>query len=322
MILVTGGSGFVGSYLLQLLAAKEGGNVRALYHTGKPVFQHPRIIWMQADLLDVYAVDEAMAGIRQVYHCAAQVSFDPSQKEQLLHNNRESTANIVNAALEHGVEKLVYVSSTAALGDNAGGGTITEEAQWDEDAHRSAYGNSKYYAELEVWRGIAEGLPAAMVNPGIILGPGDWQKGSANLMQIVSEEFAWYTAGTTAWVDVRDVAQAMEMLMESKVSGERYILNAGNFSYREIFTAMAKALGVKPPHRPAGKLMTAIVWRASLLKARLQGRTPTITRETARSAQQELRFSAEKFLAAFPGFRFREMEETIGWMAEEFRASK
>ena len=164
---------------------------------------------MQCDLLDIYEVEEAMQGITDVYHCAAIVSFQPADKEKMLHFNVESTANIVNEALEQDIRKLVFVSSVAALGRSEVTKEITEEEQWEESKYNSRYGLSKHMAEMEVWRGIGEGLNAVIVNPGIILGEGNWDEGSARLMKVVYKEFPFYTQGINGWVDVKDVVKAM-----------------------------------------------------------------------------------------------------------------
>jgi len=255
MILVTGASGFLGQHLVRHLSA-QGELVRALYHTHPPAQELknlPCIEWMCCDLLDIFDVEEAMQGVSDVYHCAAIVSFDPRQHRKMLHFNPESTTNIVNQAISQGIRKLVHVSSVAALGRN-GDATkeINEDTEWEDSKYNSAYGLSKYLAEMEVWRGIGEGLNAVIVNPGIILGPGNGHDLSSQLMKIVYREFPFYSKGITSWVDVQDVITAMTMLMGSDVEADRFIVSNGNSSYMEIFTTMALALGKKPPRFAGG----------------------------------------------------------------------
>ncbi len=323
MILVTGASGFLGQHLVRLLSA-QGEKVRALYHSHAPasaLTSLPGIQWHKADLLDVYDVAEAVTGITKIYHCAAMVSFLPQMQEQMLHFNPESTTNIVNEALEQNIEKLVYVSSVAAIGrSELETKAITEEEQWGESKYNSAYGLSKYLAETEVWRGIGEGLNAVIVNPGIILGEGDWNKGSAELMKIAYKEFPFYTNGVTGWVDVKDVAAILQQLMESTTTGERYIISSGNYTYREIFTQMAKALGKKPPKFEASSLMTGIVWRLGRI-SQLLGKKPVITKETASNARSKSIYNNEKLLKALPEFKYTPIEETINRMATVFLSS-
>lgn len=320
MILVTGASGFLGTHLVRLLSSK-GERVRALHHAHVPTGTDktlPGVEWMQADLLDVFAVETAMKGITHVYHCAAIVSFQPGEHKKMLHFNPESTANIVNQCIEQGIEKLAYVSSVAALGrSREKKGEITEEEQWGESGYNSAYGISKYLAETEVWRGIGEGLNAVIVNPGIILGEGNFDDGSAALMRIAAKEFPFYTSGITAWADVNDVTNALYQLMKSPIEGERYIISAGNYSFKEIFSQMAAALHKRPPRIYANPLITSLAWRLGVLQ-RWMGRKPVVTRETARNAHSLSYYSNAKLLAALPNFSYTPVADTINRMAAAF----
>jgi dihydroflavonol-4-reductase len=324
MILVTGGSGFLGQHLLHELSGR-GAQVRALYNSHKPegaLLQLKGVTWMQCDLLDIYAVEEAMECVTDIYHCAAKVSFDPLQRDAMLHFNPESTANIVNQAIEQGIRKMVYVSSVAALG-RSGADTetkeIDEEQEWGESKYNSAYGISKYLAENEVWRGVGEGLNAVIVCPSVILGPGDWSTGSAQLMSVVNKEFKYYTNGVNGWVGVKDVVAAMVQLMATDVEAERFIVSTGNYAYKEIFTTMAHALGRKPPHIYASPFMTGLIWRANSLLSRITGANAVITRETAATAHSISNYNNSKLLQVLPGFRYMPIAESIAYMADAFR---
>lgn len=318
MILVTGASGFLGLQLLQELLSREE-PVRAIYNHTPPQLHHPLIQWEKADLLDIFAVEDIFRDITHVYHCAAIVSFDSSHKEQLIQNNINVTAHIVNQALEQNITKMIYVSSIAAMGRSHTDRFINEDTFWSESKENSTYSKSKYYAEMEVWRGISEGLNAAIVNPAIILGEGDYSKGSAQLLSNVAKEFPYYTEGINGWVDVKDVVKAMVLLMDSELSEERYILSTGNYSYREVFTIMAEKLSVKPPFRHATPLLAAIVWRLDYLRSRLTGKNPLITRESARTAQSRSYYDNAKFLQAFPSFSYTPLGQTIERMVRDFR---
>lgn len=324
MILVTGASGFVGAHLTKRLS-EEGRQVRALYNRNAPnaaMQSWNGVEWCQADLLDVYTAEEVMDGISEVYHCAAIVSFNPRRRKEMIHANTETAANVVNAALDAGIRKLVHISSVAALGRDGTSKEITEEAQWEESNLNSGYGLSKYGAEMEVWRGIGEGLEGAVLNPGIILGEpltdAGWEDGSPKLMQIVYNEFPFYTHGVTAFVDVQDVIAAAIALMDSDISGERFILSEGNYPFRDVFTMMAEALGKKPPHIAANGLMTQLVWRASAVKSLFTGKAATITRETARNAQSKSFYKADKIVMTLPQFRYTPIKDTISRMALAF----
>jgi dihydroflavonol-4-reductase len=323
MILVTGASGFLGQHLVRHLSA-TGQTVRALYNRHAPdeaLLALPGITWQQYDLLDVFAVEEMMRGITDIYHCAAVVTFNPRRREEMLHFNTESTANIVNQALEQGIRKLVYISSVAALGRTADSKKeITEEEEWEESRKNSAYGNSKYLAEMEVWRGVGEGLNAVIVSPGIILGEGDWDEGSARLMKVVYKQFPFYTQGVNAWVDVKDVVGIAHMLMQSDVEAERFILSTGNYGYREIFTLMAESLGKRPPHIKATPFMTGLIWRWNALRMSLFGAKSAITKETAANAQNRCYYNNSKLTRFFPSYQYTPMPDTIKRMATAFLA--
>ena len=274
MILITGASGFLGRHLARHLSA-QGLHARALYNNHPPppgLAGLPGLEWVHCDLLDIFDVEEVMRGITDIYHCAAIVSFDPHKRDEMLHFNPESTANVVNEALRQGIRKMVYVSSVAALGRTGEPNKeINEDVEWSESKYNSAYGLSKCLAETEVWRGIGEGLNAVIINPGIILGEGDWDAGPARIMKVVNGEFPFYTNGITSWVGAADVVEIMAMLMASAVAAERYIVSAGNRSFREIFNLMAAALHKKPPRYYAGAWLTAITWRWYALQGALGG---------------------------------------------------
>lgn len=322
MVLVTGGAGLVGKELItQLLAA--GKQVRALYNkTPLAQFNDPALQQLQCNILDVVMLEEAMKGIDEIYHCAAIVTFDPKRKRELFKINIEGTANVVNAALEAGVKKLVYVSSVAALGRIRENEPISELMNWTEETSNSAYGQSKYLAEMEVWRGIAEGLEAVMVNPVIILGAGNWNEGSTKIFQSVYNEFPWYTEGSTGFVDVKDVAKAMMLLMESNISAQRFILSAENRTYRDVLNMMAHAFGKKLPSKKVTPLLSQIVWRLEAIKSRFTGKSPLVTKETTKTALAKVRFDNSKLPRFLPGFTYRPLNQTISEVCAALTGSK
>jgi nucleoside-diphosphate-sugar epimerase len=311
MIFVTGASGLVGSHLIQSLLLK-GESVTALYRQTIPTFKGAeKVNWIKGDILDVSSLDDAMQGMQQVYHCAAIVSFAPKQAATMLHANVEGTANVVNACIQHQIKKLVYVSSVAALGRIRQGAPVDENMNWTPETSNSIYGKSKYLAEMEVWRGMGEGLNVAIVNPVIILGAGDWNKGSSEIFKSAYHEFPWYTIGISGFVDVMDVIDAMQLLMQSEVQGQRFIISGANVPYQEIFTRIATAFKKRPPYRKVTPLLAAIVWRLEAVKGFFTGKTPLITQETAKTAQAFVHFDNSKFLKAFPAFKYRTLDETI-----------
>ncbi len=319
MILVTGGAGLLGAALITELLA-DGKKVRAIYNkTPLPNFNSNNLEQLQCNILDVVGLEEAMAGIEEIYHCAAIVTFNPKRKMEMFKINIEGTANVVNIALEAGVKKMLHVSSVAALGRIREDELINETMNWTEETSNSNYGQSKYLAELEVWRGIGEGLNAVMVNPVVILGAGDWNSGSSKLFQTAYNEFPWYAEGTTGFVDVRDVVKIMMQLMESDITAQRFIVSAENRSYRDVFSLMAKAFNKKPPHKIVTPLIAKIVWRLEALKSLFTKQDPLVTKETAKTALAKVNFDNSKLKKYLPQFNYRKIEETIAETCAAFQ---
>lgn len=309
-ILVTGGAGLVGNELIkQLLEAGE--KVKAIYRSTPISISHPFLEIVQCDILDVAILEEIMEGISHVYHSAALVSYDPKDKQKLLQINIEGTANVVNACIEAGVEKLVHVSSVAALGRIRDDEMVTEKINWTEETSNSIYGKSKYYGEMEVWRGLGEGLTSVIVNPSLILGGDNWEDGSSALFKNAYNEFPWYTNGVSGFVDVRDVARAMRLLMNSEITGQRFVLSGENLSYKEIFSSIAKCFGKKPPSKKVTPFLGEMIWRVEEIKSRLTGKKHLLTKETARTAQAKVYFDNSKILKALPQFHFTKIKDTI-----------
>lgn len=312
MVFVTGGTGLVGSHLLMELAAlKEP--VKALYRNNIPAslihLQH--VEWVSGDLLDIQGLETLLEGVTKIYHCAAMVSFKAADKAAMMQFNINGTTNLVNAAILCNVKKLVFVSSVAALGQVKNEAQLDENLYWDQHSQKSVYGKTKYLSEMEVWRGMGEGLEVAIVNPGIILGESDWNKGSSAIFKSVYNEFPWYTEGVTGFVDVVDVARAMVGLMESNISGERFILSNVNLSYKQILTMIARGFGKNPPHKKVNPILAAIVWRWEAVKSFFTGKDPLVTKETTATAMTRRYFDNKKLLQQLPGFTYTAIETTI-----------
>jgi nucleoside-diphosphate-sugar epimerase len=322
LMLVTGGTGLVGSHLITALV-NRGKRVRAIYRSSVPQFDgSDKVEWVQSDILDILSLEDVMQGVDQVYHCAAVVSFSPKQVALLQHTNIEGTANVVNACLDAGVKKLLFVSSVAALGRIRKDVMVNETMNWSKETSNSEYGKTKYLAEMEVWRAAAEGLPSVVVNPTIILGESDWTKGSTKIFKTIHDEFPWYTDGVSGFVDVHDVVRAMMMLMESDIIGQRYILNGDNIPYKQLFDLIAGCFGKKAPYKKVTPFLAELVWRYEGMKGMFTGIDPLLTKETASTAQAKVYFDNSKLLEAFPDFRYTTIEDTVkricGYLKEKY----
>ncbi len=331
MILVTGGTGLVGSHLLLELTGKHNlvraihrpeSNLRQVYdifslYLENPEERYNRIEWVAGDITDIDSIFEVLNDIEYVYHTAADVSFIPGERIRLMDNNVGGTANVVNACLEKNIKKLCFVSSTSALGDSPKEENITEDILWTYSKERSLYSISKFNSEMEVWRGIAEGLNAVIVNPSIIIGPGDWNRSSSYLFTAVWRGMKFYTKGITGYVDIRDVIQAMTLLMEGDFQGERYTVSAENLSFQAVLSMMASCLGKKPPGIHATPFLTSLGWRADWLLSKISGKKRMITRDTAISARRKARFSNQKISEA-TGMKFKPVQKSIEETAKFF----
>ncbi len=331
MIVVTGGTGFVGAHLLYDLCQNHS-HIRAIKRKNSDLEQvkktfayysadvdqlFQKIEWVDGDVSDLSSLEDAFNGAGIVYHSAAMVSFQEKDRRKIMDINVLGTANVVNAALYRKVEKLCYVSSIAALGRAELNQIVTEETPWKDAEKASAYSISKYKAELEVWRGIEEGLPAVIVNPSIILGPLKWDIGSAALFSLVWKGLKFYTAGVNGFVYVRDVSKAMIKLMESNISAQRFTLSAEDAGYQQLFNLMAQNLGKPLPTIAVTPWMSELSWRILKMHSVFTGKEPAITKNTARSSMQKSSYSNQKIKDAI-GIEFTSLEEMIKLTAKQF----
>jgi dihydroflavonol-4-reductase len=332
MIFVTGATGLIGSFLLRELRAR-GLAVRALHRGALPADALPGVEWIQGDILDSTLLTSAISPeVTHVFHCAGLVSYAPQDEDALLQVNVEGTAAVVDACLVRPGIRLGYVSSVAALGQPAPEQEqvtdtvqlLAEKATWDLGASHPAYATSKYLGELEVWRGAAEGLAAVIINPSVVLGPGDWHRSSTRLLRYAYDEHRFYTKGLLNFVDVRDVvAHLLRLTLELPVgpTTERYILNGGAYPLGDFLRAAATAFGRRPPTVAVPDWAAELIWRLEHGRAVLTGARPLITRDTARAGRQHLQYDASKAQIA-TGLGFRPLAETLAWVAESLKTNR
>ncbi|GAB4037181.1 NAD-dependent epimerase/dehydratase family protein [Spirosoma gilvum] len=331
-VFVTGATGFIGSHIVRRYLA-DGYKVSVLYRPssgyGMLADVADQLTWHEGDVLDIPSLEAAIlsgveSGDLDVIHAAAIVSFVPKDRDQMERINVEGTANIVNVCLKAGVRKLGYVSSVAAIGrpithsDNSQVPLLINESQkWEDSPNNSVYAKTKYRAELEVWRGVAEGLTAVMVNPSVVLGAGDWSRSSLQLIKYVYDEKPFYPAGLVNYVDVLDVANSLVQLMQSDIAAERFILNAGTIPYRSLLEQIAAVLGKRPPTLRVPPALTRVLWPLEAVRAWLTGKSPLITRETARSASSHYQYDGRKIEQVLR-FQYRPLSETLKRVADAF----
>jgi dihydroflavonol-4-reductase len=323
-VFVTGGTGFIGAYIIKELVEK-GYTVRAIRRSNTLPFFIPKQIldkveWVNGDILDVVSLADAMEGMDTVIHAAGKVSFQSKDRKELLKINIEGTANVVNIALEKDIRRFVHISSVAAIGRTASGETINEEKKWQAGKMHTLYAISKYRGEMEVWRAAAEGLNVVVVNPSTVLGYGDWSTSSCAIFKNVYKEFPWFTTGINGFVGVQDVAKATVLLMESEISHERFIINSENWSFQQVLNTIADGFRKKHPSKEATRFIGSIAWRLEKLKSQFSGKKPLLTRESARVAHSITYFDNNKILKTLPGFTFTPLVHSIKKACEQYLA--
>ncbi len=329
--LVTGATGLVGRHLLFKLL-EEGKKVRALirtekskekvletfnYYSKEPLVLIEKIEWVIGDITEPYSLALAFEGITDVYHCAAFVSFARGAYSQMCKINIEGTRNIVNACQKFGVRKLLHVSSIAAIGKPKKG-IIYDETGGFSEGEISPYAYTKTEAEKEVWMGIENGLSAVIINPAVIIGPGDWNNGSGRFFPLIASGLKFYTGGSTSFVGVKDVVAIMVKLMDHSVQGERYILSSEHLTYKAFFTMIANALRISPPRFLARKWMGAIAWRVEGVLSTLQKPEPGITKWSVKAGQVHQKYLSTKIEKQI-SFKFWPMSEVIWETAGYFQ---
>jgi dihydroflavonol-4-reductase len=333
MIFVTGGTGFVGSYLLYELSGKNK-KIRAMKRAGSQTSQtelifnfmgekeglseteisqrFKRIDWIEGDILDVTSLPVLMEDVTDVFHSAGKVSFKGSEKKEIIRVNVLGTANIVNAAIESNVKNFVHISSVAALNRIANQET-NETFDHEGKKFSSLYSESKYRAEVEAWRGSGEGLNMLIVNPAIVIGPCDFNKeSSGKLFTQVYKGLKFQPSGGNAFVDARDVAGATIALWERRDTyGQRYIIGGHNVLYSTLFKSIAKHLNVKAPGLTIGRGMAYMGLTAERLLSLFKKHEPILTRGMIETMTNRYYYSNQKLIDMLNGYEFIPLEKSI-----------
>ena len=323
-IFITGGTGFIGSYIIKYLLKRGYHNLIALKRkqSRMDLVQDPeqKIQWIEGDLMDEYCYQEALEKADYVIHAAAFIGFDPAARKKMYALNIQGTANLVNHCLAKNIKKFVHISSTAAIGRFKKEQEIDEDSEWQKSIFNSHYAITKHLSEMEVWRASAEGLPVAIINPSVVLGGGFWNTGSSNLFLKAWHGIPFYPKGKTGYVDVRDVAKTTIILMESEKINERYICNGGNLEYSELFKFMFEGFEKKGPSRILPNWLGAIAWRVEKLKSFFTRQAPMITKETIRLSRNKYTYINHKSVQDL-GITYISLEESIKEAAKALKIS-
>lgn len=331
-VFLTGATGLVGSHLAYYLL-KKGYAIRALRRANsslqtiqfvfgcyekQPEALLDSIEWVEGDTTDYYSIEDNLDGIDQVYHAAALISYWKREFALMENINVNGTANIVNACLFKGIKKLAFVSSAAALGHDEHIKIYDEKTPWKQSPMVTHYGISKYNAEREVWRGAEEGLEVIIVNPVIIVGPGDWTKGSSEIITSVDKGLKFYTNYMAGYVDARDVAQATIKLMESHLKNERFVLSAENMDWQQYFNLVADTLGKKRPSIKTPEKLISLVTVLESLKSAITGKRPFLTKDSVKNALISQEFSSAKIQKQL-GYTFIPISEAVTHAVKHYK---
>lgn len=335
MILVTGGTGLIGSRLLFYLTQNEENKVRSIYRSEssvtkvKDVFkrlsdsgeeQFSRIEWVKADINNIPDLEKAFRDVVFVFHVAGFISFKPTDFDRLIKINVEGTANIVNLCIDFKVKKLCHVSSIATI-TSVEGKILDETSEWDSEASNNDYAISKHGAEMEVWRGSQEGLKVVIVNPSVVLGAYFWDSGSGTLFKRVASGFPFYPTGGTGFVDVDDVVRAMLQLQFSDVENQRFVLSGSNQTYENVMKTIAKYLDITPPSKKISYQTLRILARIDGFLSFLRLKKRTLTLRNVDSISLISSYDGSK-ISQFVDFKYSDFEQSIKNICQEYLKEK
>lgn len=321
MILVTGASGLLGSFLCKELQ-KENIPFRGLIRENSNLELLSGIDpsnLVKGDILDPVNLDQQLQDCRKVIHSAAVVSFNPSDKEWMYRVNIEGTSNLVDLSLKNNIEKFIHISSVSAVGVNKGPESSDEDSPWPGASQPTRYGLSKYQAEVEVFRGEAEGLSTLILNPSTILGPGESQRSSTQLFRYVWDEKKFYSKGLLNYVDIRDLSEIVIKFLNTEIHGERFLVNAGTISYKDFFEHVAKSFNKRAPKRKVNDLLAKLVVGIEWARSKVTGKPPLITAETAAKSKSRVEYVSTKLIDKL-NFQYRPIDESIQWTCQVLKS--
>jgi dihydroflavonol-4-reductase len=321
-VLVTGANGLVGSFICRELLT-QGHQIKATRRASSDLALakdiEEQIDWIETDLSEAIFWEDYLEDVDAVVHAAAIISFDKRWEKQMYKTNVKGTADLINTVLKTDVKNFLHVSSVAAIGRSPEQREITELDRWEDSAFDSIYSRAKYLQELEVWRGAEEGLKVKIINPSVVLGPGQWtDHGSTSVFKYAYDEKTYHPAGSINYVDVRDVATAAVQLLTADIKNERFILNADSIPYQNFFAEIALRFGKKAPSKVPKTWMLKVGVFAEWLRSRITGQQALITKETALLSKSHFHFKHHKIARALD-FNFRPLSETLDWCVEELK---
>jgi dihydroflavonol-4-reductase len=321
LVAVTGASGLVGSSIVRKLI-QSGISTRSILRSQSAlglladIKESTEII--ESDVLDMAGLGLALEGADAVIHAAGYVSFNSRNRDRIHEINVQGTTNVVNACLQLGTRKLIHISSVAALGRQRGSTTINEETRWVPGMPASDYATSKYMAEVEVFRGMEEGLNVSLINPSVVLSAADGIRSSSQLFNYVWKQRMFYANVAMNYVDARDVAEMVTRILNGDYNGERFIANAGREDLKTVFELIGKRLEKRPPFIDVPKGLVSLAATVEQWRAGLSGREPMVSKESVAFLKEKIVFENNKAKKVL-GMEFQTLESTLDWCCDEFR---
>jgi dihydroflavonol-4-reductase len=319
MIAVTGANGLLGKYIIERLLQAKLQVIAITRQSGseKKIFSSDLITERYADITDPITLTEALQGASCVIHTAAYVSLNPNASKKMIEVNVNGTSNIVDICLQLNIPRLIHISSVAALGKQKGITTIREESKWIAGEFNTDYAESKHMAELEVYRGLEEGLSIAIVNPSVILAPANWNRSSAKLFKFVWDEKPFYTEGQFNYVDARDVSELIYQLYQNNSNGQKYIASSGSVSFIDFFRKVAQRFNKKSPSININPFLIQVFAFLESIRCRITGGEPMVDGKALKNNREFFQYSNEKARNELK-VTFRPLDETLDWCCSEY----
>lgn len=325
MILVTGGTGLIGTKLLRHLLGDRSIKIKAIYRESYPTnLIDENIEWIKSDILDLESLNWAFKNVEYVYHCAAFISFQPKEVEKMININQIGTRNIVNKSIEYGVKKIIHLSSVSALGNIDSNLPINESMHWNESEKLNSYGKSKYLSELEIIKGSNKGLNYIIINPSIVLGFGDFsRRGSHEIFKTAMDSFPFYTNGSCGFVYIEDLVKSMTILMLSNITNDKFIINGYNISFKHLYYLICQEFKTEPPKYKIGIFLSNVIWRLEYLISKvIMNYEVHLSKETAYTSQQKIKYDNQKFINVFKDFKYTNINKAIKLICNEYLSSE
>jgi len=319
-IAVTDALGLLGPAVIrELLSANH--YVRALLspdETMPPEWtKHPRLKMIRGEVLNPVSLQQLMEGVDAVVHTAQLFSFQAKNKSRMRVLHIDGTSQVVNTAMDNSVSKFIHLSSTEALGhgDQRIGDGL--RMKWDEDGQYSILGRTLFHSELQVWRAQAEGLPVVILRPSYILGACPRSNPIADWLEQVVQGLPFFPTGSTGWVDAGDVARAVRLSLSPQFSGQAWVLNAANASYKFIIDQLSEACGTRPPIKPLGETLSPFIAAWNRLRGLWSADASWLAKESLQLSRLHSKYDGST-AAAELGLAYRPLKESIAELAKSF----